>query len=91
MGDFFDLPPELMTAVATVLGFALLGGLTYNQQNSLGNFLMLIGQILEMSSAQKQLLTANQPSQAVLQLQRQMADLQKQIDELRNLIQPPPQ
>lgn len=61
---FFDLPAPLLTAVGTVLGFALLGGLDYNQQNSLGNWLMLIAQILETSSAQGQLLAANQQSAA---------------------------
>ena len=73
---FFGLPAELMTALGTVLGFALLGDLTAGQQNSLGNFLMLIAQVLETNSAQNQLkqeLTQN----------RQIADLQRTVDELR--------
>ena len=32
---FFGLPAELMSALGTVLGLALLGKLDYNQQNSL--------------------------------------------------------
>ena len=57
---FFGLPAELMSALGTVLGFALLGKLDYNQQNSLGSWLELIGQILESNAAQGQLLQAQQ-------------------------------
>ncbi|MEA4920183.1 MAG: hypothetical protein VB078_04615 [Clostridiaceae bacterium] len=56
MSFFFDMPSELMAALGTVLGFALLGDLNSNQQNSLGNFLMLIAQVLETSATQQQLL-----------------------------------
>lgn len=89
---FFDLPAPLLTAVGTVLGFALLGGLDYNQQNSLGNWLMLIAQILETSSAQGQLLAANQQSTSsqtpeiaarLEELERQFKALQARIDGLR--------
>lgn len=89
---FFDLPAPLLTAVGTVLGFALLGGLDYNQQNSLGNWLMLIAQILETSSAQGQLLAANQQSASPQSpeiaarldaLERQLKTLQSRLDGLR--------
>lgn len=90
---FFDLPAPLLTAVGTVLGFALLGGLDYNQQNSLGNWLMLIAQILETSSAQGQLLAANQQSASsspnpeiaakLEELERQLKTLQSRLDGLR--------
>lgn len=53
---FFDMPAELMTAIATVLGFAFMGDLTANQQNSLGNFLMLAAQIMITNATQQQLL-----------------------------------
>ena len=53
---FFDMPSELMTAIGTVLGFALLGDLDADQENSLGNFLMLIAQIMITDATQKQLL-----------------------------------
>lgn len=42
------------TFLATVIGFALIGDLDYARQNSLGNFLYLIAQILETNSAIQQ-------------------------------------
>ncbi len=88
---FFDLPAPLLTAIGTVLGFALLGKLDYNQQNSLGNWLMLIAQILETNSAQAQLLAANQSQSAqatggatlrLEALERQLQELQRRLDAL---------
>lgn len=88
---FFDLPAPLMTAIGTVLGFALLGRLDYNQQNALGNWLMLIAQILETNSAQAQLLAADQSKNAqatggatlrLEALERQLQELQRRLDAL---------
>ena len=42
------------TFLATFIGFALIGDLDYARQNSLGNFLYLIAQILETNSAIQQ-------------------------------------
>lgn len=88
---FFDLPAPLLTAIGTVLGFALLGKLDYNQQNSLGNWLMLLAQILETNSAQAQLLAANRSQSAqatgsatlrLEALERQLQELQRRLDEM---------
>ena len=88
---FFDLPAPLLTAIGTVLGSALLGKLDYNQQNSLGNWLMLIAQILETNSAQAQLLAADQSKNAqatggatlrLEALERQLQELQRRLDAL---------
>lgn len=51
-----NLPAKQYTLVSTIIGFALIDDLTALEQNTLGNFLMLIGQILETNSAQEQLL-----------------------------------
>lgn len=69
-----------MTALGTVLGFAILGGLDGDQQNALGNFLMLIAQIMETNAAQLQLLEDQQNAR---QTARQEAQLQDQLDEIR--------
>lgn len=78
--SFFSLPPELMTALGTVLGFATLGDLTADQQNSLGNFLILIGQILETNSSQKQLLEDLAAARAMEQLRQEVQRLKEQLD-----------
>ncbi len=69
-----------MTALGTVLGFAVLGDLNGDQQNALGNFLMLIAQIMETNAAQLQLL---EDQQTARQTARQKAQLQDQLDEIR--------
>lgn len=78
--SFFSLPPELMTALGTVLGFATLGDLTADQQNSLGNFLILIGQILETNSSQKQLLEDLAAARSMEQLRQEVQRLKEQLD-----------
>ncbi len=69
-----------MTALGTVLGFAVLGDLDGDQQNALGNFLMLIAQIMETNAAQLQLL---EDQQSARQNARQQTQLQQQLDEIR--------
>lgn len=79
-GGFFGLPAELMSALGTVLGFALLGGLDYNQQNSLGSWLELIGQVLESNAAQGQLLQQQQQNQSQ---ERRLEVLERELSALR--------
>lgn len=80
---FFDLPAELLSALGTVLGFALLGRLDYNQQNSLGSWLELIGQILESNAAQGQLLQAQQQSDRLTAVEQELITLRREMAALR--------
>lgn len=77
---FFDMPAELMTALGTVLGFALLGDLNYNQQNSLGNFLMLIAQVLETNSSQQQLLDNQKMATITNDLENRIKHLEEALN-----------
>ena len=86
---FFDLPAELMTALGTVLGFALTGGLTYAQQNTLGNWLELIGQILDTNAAQGQLLQAREQGDRLTAVERELAALRRELADLRRVKAPP--
>ena len=86
LSGFFDLPPKLMAALGTVIGFALMDDLTADQQNSLGNFLMLISQLLETSANQKILLQdlenakqSEQLNQTIQQLISDVAELKKRL------------
>ncbi len=80
---FFDLPPELLSALGTVLGFILLGALDYDQQDILGNWLELVGELLETSAAQGQLQQQRQQSarqdRRLDALERELADLKAQL------------
>lgn len=49
----FDLPPRTLCIVAVVIGLIMVDDLTAAEQNSLGNFIILIGQVLETNSAQQ--------------------------------------
>lgn len=51
--------PRLYTLSAIVLGYAMIGDYTANEQNAIGNWFMLIGQILETNSAMVQVLNNN--------------------------------
>ena len=86
---FFDLPAELMSALGTVLGFALVGQLDYNQQNSLGGWLELIGQVLESNAAQGQLLQAREQGDRLATVERELAALRRELAELRSVKAPP--
>ncbi len=81
---FFDLPPDLMAALGTILGFALADKLNYAQQNSLGNWLELIGQLLDATSAQGQLLQQQQQSDAQ---SRRIAALEQEVARLKSLME----
>lgn len=73
-----------MTALGTLLGFAFLDDLTADQQNSLGNFLMLIAQVLETNASQKQLLEDLAQTNQISQMQQELAALRQEMESLRN-------
>lgn len=81
---FFDLPPEVLCALGTLLGFALTGKLSYAQQNTLGNWLQLIGQLLDTSAAQGELLQQRQQTdqhdRRLDALERELAALRQQLE-----------
>ncbi len=41
-----DVSPETFTFSAVIIGYLLIDDTTYNEQNALGNWLMLIAQVL---------------------------------------------
>ena len=76
-----------MSALGTVLGFAFLGGLDADQQNSLGNFLMLIAQVMITDATQQQLLdnrrqTRESAAQAAA-LEQRLAALEAAVTALK--------
>lgn len=76
--SLFDLSPEEFTALSVLIGFALLPGLTTNQQNSLGNFLMGVGQVLETAAAQQAVADDKCPDR-VSELQTQIKLLEARL------------
>ncbi|MBQ2819056.1 MAG: hypothetical protein IJF14_01585 [Clostridia bacterium] len=76
--NILHLPAEVMTGLATVIGFALIGNLDADEQNALGNMLFLIGQILSSNATQLQ---ANQPSPTD-ELEQRIKALEQRISSL---------
>lgn len=51
-----SIDPKSFTLSAVIIGFALIDDLTANEQNSVGNWLMLVGQVLEANATQQQVI-----------------------------------
>lgn len=64
---------------AIFTGFVVTQGLNYEEQNSIGNWLECVGQIILTLSAQNQLLSPSDPN-----IINKINNLQKQIDEIKN-------
>ncbi|MCI8445201.1 MAG: hypothetical protein HFG15_02065 [Bacilli bacterium] len=77
--SFFELPPRTLTIIAVIFGYLMIDDLTAVEQNSLGNFLMLIGQMLETNSAQQQLFNSKITD-------KRLEILEKNYEELLNYI-----
>ena len=71
-----------LTILGCAIGLILAPTITVNQQNSLGNFFELIGQVLLTINAQAVNLQPNAPSRQ--DLYEQIKNLQQQINDLRN-------
>lgn len=89
-----NISPKLFTLSATTIGFILLDDLTANEQNALGNWLMLVAQVLctngfyrqvieeRYQNSQKQSNNYNNTDPTYL-MQKMASALQQQIDELK--------
>lgn len=77
--SIFDLSPEEFAALSMLLGFSLLPGLTTDQQNSLGNFLMGVGQVLETAAAQQAVSKDNRSDERMDALEVHLNHLEKRL------------
>lgn len=80
----FALPPAQFSLLSSVLALLFVEGLDLGQQNSLGNFIVGIGQTILVAAAQGQLIQEN--SDPTAQMQRQIQALKKQVDCLEHQI-----
>lgn len=55
-----NISPKSFTLSAIILGYILIDDFTANEQNSIANWLMLVGQVLETNAAQQQLIHSRQ-------------------------------
>lgn len=86
--NFFEylltLSSNELSLLAIGLGFLFSNNLTINQQNSLGNFFELMGQVLLTISAQSMELVPDHPTR--FELQQQINNLKQEIEQLKRII-----
>lgn len=51
-----NMNPRSFTILAFIIGYSLIDDLNANEQNAVGNWLLLIGQVLETNGAQQQII-----------------------------------
>lgn len=80
-----NIPPKIFTLSAVALGYLLIDDLTANEQNALGNWLMLTAQVLCTNALYKQVQAERSTSQNinVETLEKMVCALKKEIDELK--------
>ena len=54
LGGFQELSPELFVIIGEILANVISGKIPFNVQNAIGNWLQLVGQIIETYNAQQQ-------------------------------------
>ena len=70
-----------LTILGCAIGILLIPSTTVNQQNSLGNFFELIGQVLLTASAQAINLQPNGPSR--VELAKRIKELEKELEKIK--------
>ena len=80
-----NVPPKLFTLSAVALGYLLIDDLSANEQNALGNWLMLTAQVLCTNAYYKQVQTERNNNQNinVETLEKMLSALKKEIEELK--------
>ncbi len=90
MNEKLNEEASIFTISAVVVGLLLVPELEAKQQNDLGNWLMLVGQVLCTNAARIAILKASDPSQSlsnqelVCLFEKTIVAMQKEIDELKN-------
>ena len=77
--SLLHLPAEAMTGLATVIGFVLIGNLTADEQNALGNMLFLIGQILSSNATQEQAIQSGTQTDPASALTQRLDELEQRL------------
>lgn len=82
-----DVPPKLFTLSAIAVGYLLIDDTTANEQNALGNWLMLVAQVLCTNAFYKQVQAERQNPNTMKSTEETVAMLQKMVDALSREIE----
>lgn len=84
---------QIFTLSAVVVGFLLLQELDLNEQNDLGNWFLLLGQLLCTNAARLAILQENNPTSTTTNnenmsdmLEKTVKAMQQEIEELKNSV-----
>ncbi len=64
--SFFNIPPGSFSVLASILGVGLAKNLNSDQQNSLGNFILSVGQSIVTFNAQQTLQQSKDDNQQMI-------------------------
>ena len=88
-----NIPAKAFSFSAIVVGYLLIDDLTANEQNALGNWLMLTAQVLSTNAFYKQVMQERNlgstnthsynENDTIVMMQKMMDALQKEIDEIK--------
>ena len=85
-----NIPPKLFSLSAVAVGYLLIDDTTANEQNALGNWLMLVAQVLCTNAFYKQVMqergldnNSQTNNDTIIMMQKMVDALKKEIDELK--------
>lgn len=88
-----NIPPKLFSFSAVAIGYILIDDLTANEQNALGNWLMLVAQLLQTNAFYKVFEEGNvnqnfnnnkdENKETLIMLEKMVKALQKEIIEIK--------
>lgn len=84
-----DVPPKLFSLSAVAVGYLLLDDLTANEQNALGNWLMLTAQVLctnafyKQVQAERQNMNGMSNEDTIRMMERMIHALQKEMNDIK--------
>lgn len=78
-----NIPPKMFTLSAVTIGYLLIDDLTANEQNALGNWLMLIAQVLCTNAFYKQVQTERLSDEDTINMLNKMINtMNKGVDNI---------
>ncbi len=94
-----NIPPKAFSFSAVIVGYLLIDDMTANEQNALGNWLMLVAQVISTNAFYKQVMTEreidnsknnninnqnNSNIDEIIMLEKMIKALKKEIENLKN-------
>lgn len=84
-----DVPPKLFSLSAVAVGYILIDDLTANEQNALGNWLMLVAQVLSTNAFYKQVQIERENknpnnSNTIEMLEKMINALNQELENIKN-------